>query len=389
MPATVTHPHPFASKTGHAAPGGRVAAILQVVQLTLAPVLFVTALVTIVFGGGFTRRLVALETTTQRASARVPENQTPGLKIVVIEGEDAVNIVQQKSAVAPVVEVRDRNNQPVSGALVRFAIRNGRATFGGARTLSVTTNAAGRAVATGLTPTGSGALQIGASAVFQGQTTAITIAQTNVMTLAQAGAVSGAGASGGSAGTSTGAGGAAGGGAGGGLSATTVAIVGGAVAGGAIGAKEFLRGGTTYAGRFSGTIAMVFGSCTRVEQNSGTLELEISDDAGALSGSADLQAEVQIVQPNPCGPPGYTRDNFGFDNAAVSGTGNNLTLTASNSNAYTDPDGTSGINSYTYSFVGSQSGAEISGTLTVTRTITNNRGFAPGTGTVTLSVTLR
>jgi hypothetical protein len=34
------------------------------------------------------------------------------LKIVVIDGEGAVNIIQQQSAVAPVVEVRDRNDQP-------------------------------------------------------------------------------------------------------------------------------------------------------------------------------------------------------------------------------------------------------------------------------------
>ena len=53
----------------------------------------------------------------------------PGLRLVVIEGEDAVNIIQQKNAVAPVVEVRDRNDQPVSGAVVRFAIRSGRATL--------------------------------------------------------------------------------------------------------------------------------------------------------------------------------------------------------------------------------------------------------------------
>ena len=151
------------------------------------------------------------------------------LRIVVIEGEDAVNIVQQKTAVAPVVEVRDRNDQPVAGAIVRFAIQQGRGTFAGARTLSVTTNAAGRAIATGLTPTGSGALQIGASATFQGQTAIATITQTNVMTAAQAAAATGGGVSGTAA-----PGGAAGAGGGGGLSGTTLGIVGGAAAGGAL-----------------------------------------------------------------------------------------------------------------------------------------------------------
>jgi hypothetical protein len=156
--------------------------------------------------------------------------QGPSLRIVVVEGEDAVNVIQQKTAVAPVVEVRDRNDQPVAGALVRFAIGRGRATFNGARALTATTNAAGRAVATGLTPTGSGALQISATATFQGQTAVATIAQTNVMTAASASTAAGGG--------SAGAGGSASGS--GGLSATTIGIVGGAVAGGAIAAKEVI-----------------------------------------------------------------------------------------------------------------------------------------------------
>jgi hypothetical protein len=157
--------------------------------------------------------------------------QATGLTIVVLEGEDAVNIIQQKTAVAPVVEVRDRNDQPVAGAVVRFAIQGGRATFNGARTLTVTTNAAGRAAVAGLTPTGSGALQISASAAFQGQTAAVTIAQTNVMTAAQAAQI--ATASGASATSS------------GGLSATTIGIIGGAVAGGTLAAREVLGGPAT------------------------------------------------------------------------------------------------------------------------------------------------
>ena len=157
-----------------------------------------------------------------------------GLHIVVIEGEDAVNVVRQKTAVAPVVEVRDRNDQPVAGAIVQFAIRRGSATFAHGRTLAVTTNAAGRAVAAGLTPTGTGTLQIAASASFQGQTAAITIAQTNVLTAAAGAGASGAGASGG-AGTT---GAAAGGGASGGLSGTAIgAIFGGAAVGSAVAIK--------------------------------------------------------------------------------------------------------------------------------------------------------
>lgn len=138
------------------------------------------------------------------------------LRVVVIEGEDAVNIIQQKTAVAPVVEVRDRNDQPVAGATVTFAVRAGRATFNGARTLTVTTDALGRATAAGLTPTGGGTLQISATASFQGQTATAAIAQTNFQTAAQA-----ANASAGSSG--------------GGIGAGTISAIGAAAAGAAAG----------------------------------------------------------------------------------------------------------------------------------------------------------
>jgi len=164
-------------------------------------------------------RLVTIRGGTRAAVRAQLTAAAAPLKIVVIEGEGAVNIIQQKTAVAPVIEVRDRNDQPVSGALVRFAISKGRATFNGARTLSATTDALGRATATGFTPTGSGTLNIAASATFQGQTAVAAIAQTTVTTAAQAAAVSagtGAGAAGG----------------GGGLSNVAIAgIVGGAGAG--------------------------------------------------------------------------------------------------------------------------------------------------------------
>src|SRR5262245_17936588 len=111
------------------------------VQLTLAGYLENSRLVTVKAGA--------------RANIHAQLTQaSPPLKIVVLEGEGAVNIIQQKTAVAPVVEVRDRNDQPVSGALVRFAISKGRATFNGARTLTATTDALGRATAAGLTPSG-------------------------------------------------------------------------------------------------------------------------------------------------------------------------------------------------------------------------------------------
>ncbi len=186
-----------------------------------------------------------------------------GLKIVVIEGEGGVNIIQQKTAVKPLVEVRDRNNQPLAGVVVTFSIEGGKAaTFAGASTLTVATNAAGQAAVTGLTPSAAGAFQIQVSAAFQGQVATATIAQTNVMTAAQAAAASASG-SGGSAGggASGGAGGAAGGG--GGLSGTTLAVAGAAVAGGAVAATQIadkVNGAAKFDGSFSGTITGVIAS---------------------------------------------------------------------------------------------------------------------------------
>ncbi len=352
-----------------------------------------------------TMRLIALLITVLiRVSVHAVGSDTSqtnaALRIVVVEGEDAVNIIQQKTAVAPVVEVRDRNDQPVAGAIVNFAIRSGRATFGGARTLSVTTNAAGRAIAAGFAPTGSGALQISATAAFQGQTAAaVTIAQTTVQTAAQAAAVGSAGGAGGSSGGAS-AGAGAGAGGGGGLSGTTIGILGAAAAGGVVAAKELGGhsggGGTKYTGQFSGTLPMTFPRgtlCTRNEAHTGTLEIELTENNGAISGTAHLEATVTIT-PGTCDPtlqPNNGTDGFSNGSAPLSGTAGNLTFNETVSNNFPASGGfPAGINSYSFSFVGALNGAEISGTLTVHREI----GAAPGapgngTGTVVDNVTLR
>jgi hypothetical protein len=278
-------------------------------------------------------------------SSQPASTQSPGLKIVVVEGEDAVNIIQHKTAVAPVIEVRDRNDQPVAGAIVRFAIQGGRATFGGAPTLTVTTNAVGQAVATGLTPTASGAVQIGATAAFQGQTAAaVTLAQTNVMTAAQAAAISGAtGSSGGAAsGTGAGAGGGSGGGAtagsgagaggGGGLSATTIGIIGGAVAGGAVVATQ--AGGEAATGqatlqRFSGAMDLDMQTGCLLQRFSASLSIAFeaaSDlpDTIVSNGRLNVQNGTSTVVSRPpnCGVLSGT--TWGMGPGAVTGTLNNL-----------------------------------------------------------------
>jgi len=245
--------------------------------------------------------LVLLIASSNSNAAQNAAKPPSGLTIVVIEGEDAINVIQQKTAVAPIVEIRDRNNQPVAGATVRFAINGGRATFNGARMITLTTDAAGRAAVTGMTPTGSGAFQITASATFQGQTAAATIAQTNVLTAAQAASAAGASSAGGT-------GGAGGGASGGGLSLTTIGIVGGAVAGGAIVATQVAgaQGGVAiYEGDFridsiqtvqqvqqNGVINL---TCTISISQSGEVRGEIEErEDGTLIGT--MSAKWNIVE---------------------------------------------------------------------------------------------
>lgn len=174
------------------------------------------------------------------------QTQPGALRIVVLEGEDGVNIIQQKSAVQPVVEVRDQNNLPVAGASVVFLIGGGSnaATFAnGLSQLTVVTDAAGRAAVTGLQPVSNGAYSIQVTASAQGQTATASISQSNFATAAEAaqagkvpGSQSGSSASSGGSGAGSGAG--AGAGAGGGLSGAAIGgIAAGAAAGGLVAAK--------------------------------------------------------------------------------------------------------------------------------------------------------
>jgi hypothetical protein len=316
----------------------------------------------------------------------------PPLKIVVVEGEGAVNIIQQKTAVAPVIEVRDRNDQPVSGAVVRFAIQKGKASFNGARALTATTDALGRATATGLTPIGNGPLQIGTSAAFQGQTAAITIAQTNVLTAAQASAA----AAGGS--------GTAGGG--GGLSHLAVAaIAGGAGAGiaGALLASNKSSGSITsktFAGPFSGqnivtsttTSGTSSNSCASTQAITGTLTIQLEERAdGTVTGSGSTtgtRIETAVTQAPFCSSNGISV-SFNYS-GPITGTTGNIALAVQTFAANRGPGTVD--STHTLAFTGTLSNGVITGTLNFTEAYsgTNTSGSTTtGSGSTSFAVSLR
>jgi len=318
---------------------------------------------------------------TLRARLTDPAPQpakTAAMKIVVLEGEGAVNIIQQKTAVAPVIEVRDRNDQPVSGALVRFAIQKGRASFNGARTLSVTTDAAGRATATGLTATGRGALQITASAAFQGQTAAVSIAQTSVMTAAEASSLASVPAAPVS---------------GGGLSHLAVAAIAGGAAAGAVLAKNALASGRTFSGPIDGQFVMTTvtvstagsGSCASTRSIRGTVTIQLKEHGdGRVTGSLTTSAtETEIGSPG-CG--------FGTGGVNMSG---DIGGTAQGISFTHRASFTSFLAvTSTLTFTGALDNGVITGTLTYSEVSSGQQappanGAINGSGTATIPVTLR
>jgi hypothetical protein len=115
----------------------------------------------------------------------------PGkLNLVIVEGEGAINNVRQRVAREPIVQVEDENRRPVAGAAVTFLFPNqgaGASFANGAQSLTITTDAQGRAVARGLRPNNvNGRYEIRVNASHQGRTASATISQTNSVTAAAA-----------------------------------------------------------------------------------------------------------------------------------------------------------------------------------------------------------
>ncbi|MGA8027819.1 MAG: hypothetical protein WB992_11790 [Bryobacteraceae bacterium] len=104
------------------------------------------------------------------------------LKIIVIAGQGAVNTLKSKAAVQPIIEVRDKNNLPVPGAVVNFtAPRLGpSATFSnGGRTQSLVSDTNGRVAILGMAPDGAGTFKLTVTASYDRHFATAEIAQTN------------------------------------------------------------------------------------------------------------------------------------------------------------------------------------------------------------------
>lgn len=110
--------------------------------------------------------------------------EPPGvLKLVVIQGEGAINNIRTRSATAPIVEVRDENDKPVAGAEVIFQLPPagpGGVFHGWMRSQTVRSDAQGRAAATGYAPNDqAGRFNIKVTASLGNKTGAVVIGQSN------------------------------------------------------------------------------------------------------------------------------------------------------------------------------------------------------------------
>jgi len=114
------------------------------------------------------------------------------LNLVIVEGEGAINNIRQRTAREPIVQVEDENHKPVAGAAVLFLLpeHGSGGTFAdGSHSLSVTTNAQGRATARGIHLNNqAGQFQIQVTASFNGMTATATISQSIAIGAAGAGA---------------------------------------------------------------------------------------------------------------------------------------------------------------------------------------------------------
>jgi hypothetical protein len=111
--------------------------------------------------------------------------QNAGIKIVVQEGQGAINNIPQRRAKEPVVQVQHEDGEPVVGATVTFLLPDTGAsgTFAdGARMLNIQTDVKGQAVGRGLKPNSTaGRFLIRVSASYHGQNANTTIAQINAI----------------------------------------------------------------------------------------------------------------------------------------------------------------------------------------------------------------
>jgi hypothetical protein len=122
-------------------------------------------------------------------SNKQPAPRPSGLKIYILEGKGVVNFIPDKQAATPVVEVRDDNGFPVSGATVEFHLPEtgpGGDFPNGQHTFSAVTNTAGQAEAPFTVRQQPGSFSIQVSAKIDTRSGSVVIMQANSLKASEA-----------------------------------------------------------------------------------------------------------------------------------------------------------------------------------------------------------
>ena len=133
------------------------------------------------------RQFVVLLICCTMVFAPLPARAADTLKVIIVDGDEAANVVAERLAAEPVIEVRDKDDRRVPGAVVRFVIRKTRdrliASFGnGQAEVRTLTDYAGRASVNAVSPVEAGSFQIDVEVSYRGQTGKAVIRQTNFPT---------------------------------------------------------------------------------------------------------------------------------------------------------------------------------------------------------------
>src|SRR5437660_3988776 len=112
-----------------------------------------------------------------------PGSAAEPLRVVVLEGDGAINNIRLQRGKEPVVRVETAAGKPVSGAVVHFAVPTlgaGAVFADGGPTATVPTDADGRAIGRGLRPNKTaGPFEIRVTASYEGSSASARITQTN------------------------------------------------------------------------------------------------------------------------------------------------------------------------------------------------------------------
>jgi len=117
-----------------------------------------------------------------------------GLRITIVEGDDAILNVRQRVSREAIIQVEDENRRPVAGALVTLtAPRDGASAIfsNGLNNITLTTDNSGRVVVRGIRPNSAlGKYSIRVTAVKEGLRGTAQIQMTNLAAAAAAGGIS-------------------------------------------------------------------------------------------------------------------------------------------------------------------------------------------------------